>query len=80
MSLRICAGSLSEPCAQYGMVNSACVVGSDGAGRAATQRDLHAENITDIAAEEPLMRHPVQLLERETKEAGHGQAPRPIGQ
>jgi ribosomal protein S11 len=48
MSLRMCAGSLSELCAQYGMVNSACVVGSNGPGRAATQRDLHAENITDI--------------------------------
>ena len=48
MSLRMCAGSLSELCAPYGMVDSACVVGSNGPGRAATQRDLHAENITDI--------------------------------
>ena len=47
MSLRICAGSLSEPCAQYGMVNSACVVGSHGTGHAATQRVL-MPNITDI--------------------------------
>ena len=46
--MSLCAGSLSELCAQYGMVNSACVVGSNGAGRTATQRDLHAENITDI--------------------------------
>jgi hypothetical protein len=29
---------------------------------------------------EPLMRHPVQFLDRETKEASHGQAPRPIGE
>jgi hypothetical protein len=48
MSLRVCAGSLFELCAQYGMVHSACVVGSNGAGRAATQPDLHAEDITVI--------------------------------
>ena len=58
MSLRICAGSLSEPCAQYGMVNSACVVGSHGTGHAATQRDLHAEHHR-YRAEEPLMRYPL---------------------
>ena len=34
--MSLCAGSLSELCASYGMVNSACLVGSNGAGRAAT--------------------------------------------
>jgi hypothetical protein len=55
MSPRIYAGSLSvsmtdgqsgELCAPYGTVKSACVVGSHGTRRAATQRDLHAKNIT----------------------------------
>lgn len=55
MSPRIYAGSLSfsmtdgpsgEPCASYGTVKSVCVVGSHGTRRAATQRNLHAENIT----------------------------------
>jgi hypothetical protein len=58
MSPRMYAGSLSvsmtdgpsgELCAPYGTVKSACVVGSHGTRRAATQGDLHAENITVLA-------------------------------
>jgi hypothetical protein len=45
--MSLCAGSLSDLCASYGVVNSACLSGAT-APDAQRQRDLHAENITDI--------------------------------
>ena len=47
MSLRICAGSLSELCAPMAWSTRHALSGAT-ARDAQRQRDLHAENITDI--------------------------------
>jgi hypothetical protein len=46
LSVSLTDGQGGELCAPYGTVKSTCVVTNYGTGRAATQRDLHAENIT----------------------------------